>query len=58
MIIFIFYILLYLLPGFLAMALNKEHWLAIMILNVLLGWTYVGWVISLVWALADEKKGK
>jgi hypothetical protein len=23
-------------------------------LNVLLGWTFIGWVMALVWALANE----
>ncbi len=28
---------------------------AIIALNLLLGWTFVGWVIALVWALRQDK---
>jgi len=33
---------------------KKKDVVAIMALNFFLGWTFVGWVISLVWALRDE----
>ena len=45
-------VLLYFLPSFLGR--NKRNFKAIFALNLLLGWTLVGWVVSLVWALAQE----
>jgi hypothetical protein len=36
---------------------KKRNAQAIMLLNLLLGWTLVGWVVALVWAVAKEKEG-
>ena len=34
---------------------DKKHATGIFILNLLLGWTFIGWVVALVWAISDEK---
>ena len=41
---------LYFLPAFLAR--NKPNFTSILILNILAGWTFIGWIIALVWAIA------
>jgi len=46
--------LLYFLPSILAVARNKRDTTAIFFLNLLLGWTAIGWVIALVWALKAD----
>jgi hypothetical protein len=33
---------------------NKKNIKAIFVLNLLLGWTLIGWVVALVWALVKE----
>lgn len=33
---------------------NKRNAGAIIALNILLGWTFIGWVIALVWALTHD----
>ncbi len=43
-------LLFYLLPGAIAVLRGHHNAFAILLLNVLLGWTFVGWVVSLVWA--------
>lgn len=48
----------YLAPGLGATFTQRTHALAILALNVLLGWTFIGWVAALVWALADSKDKK
>ena len=43
--------------GFLvAMKRNHRDCTAIFALNLLTGWTFIGWVISLVWALKVSKE--
>lgn len=43
-------LLFYLLPGAVAVLRGHHNAFAILLLNVLLGWTFVGWVVALVWA--------
>ena len=45
---------LYLLPTVVAAGRNKRNTGAIFALNLFLGWTAVGWVVALVWAVAYE----
>jgi hypothetical protein len=39
-------------------AYNKKHTNAeaIFALNIFMGWSFIGWVICLVWALMNDKK--
>jgi hypothetical protein len=46
---------LYFLPTIVAALGHKRKTGAIFVLNLLLGWTLLGWVGSLVWAIADER---
>lgn len=46
----------YFLPSIIAISKKKENTLAIFVLNFFLGWSLIGWVISLVWALVVEQK--
>ena len=50
--------MLYLLPGIVAQYGDHKHAGAIWTLNILLGWTFLGWVAALVWAMMDQTKGK
>jgi len=45
---------LYFLPAFLAG--NKPNFTSILILNILAGWTFIGWIIALVWALSSDSQ--
>ena len=44
----------YLLPSIVAVKRDKHNALAIIWLNVLLGWTLVGWVVAMVWAVTKD----
>jgi hypothetical protein len=46
--------LFYFLPFAIAFYKNRVNTGAIFALNLFLGWTLIGWVISLVWALKAE----
>lgn len=43
---------LYLLPTIISW--KKKNRAAILVLNILLGWTVLGWIISLIWALTKD----
>jgi hypothetical protein len=42
---------LYFLPTLIAFLRQHKNKLAIFLLNLLLGWTILGWVVSLVWSV-------
>lgn len=44
----------YFLPTYLAR--NKPDFTSILILNILAGWTFIGWIIALIWALTAKPK--
>ena len=48
-------LMLYFVP---TLAAGKDHRnrQAILALNLLLGWTFIGWVVALIWALYREKE--
>ena len=48
-------IFIYFVPTIRAYIKRNKHAEAIMILNLFLGWTFVGWVVALVWACMAEK---
>lgn len=52
--IFGFGFILYFLPSILAFARSKRDAVSIFVLNLFLGWTAIGWVIALVWALKQD----
>lgn len=43
------FFVLYIMPASLAHKKNHKDFIPILILNVFLGWTLVGWVIALMW---------
>lgn len=47
--------LLYFIPTFVSLDRKSDKTLAIFFLNLLLGWTFIGWVVALVWSLALPK---
>lgn len=51
-------LILYFLPSIVAWYSEKPNFLAILVLNIFLGWTLVFWVLALVWSLykTSEKK--
>ena len=52
--IFGFGFVFYFLPSIVAFARSKRDAASILILNLLLGWTAIGWVIALVWSIKTD----
>lgn len=48
-------VFVYLLPSIVAFGRHKHNAVAITALNVLLGWTLLGWVAAFVWSLTTDK---
>jgi hypothetical protein len=49
-------LLIYFVPTFIAIQNNHINAVAIAMLNVFLGWTFLGWVVALVWACMESQK--
>ncbi len=45
---------LYFLPAIIAKRRGKTNFVAIFVLNLFLGFTLIGWVVALVWAVSQD----
>jgi len=48
---------LYFLPGLEAALKQKRNATAIVVLNLFLGWTVIGWIAALIWSLTNPPTG-
>ncbi|WP_223820886.1 superinfection immunity protein [Bacillus sp. S3] len=55
-IIFLIVLIGYFLPFLVAMLRKKSNVLAIFFLNLLTGWTGIGWLAAFIWALTKDHK--
>jgi len=46
---------MYFLPTLIALVRDKKDKLSIFLLNFFLGWSVIGWVVALVWALKTDQ---
>ena len=47
--------ILYFFPAMIAKARKHPNTAAIFVLNIFLGWTFIGWVVALVWAVTNPQ---
>lgn len=47
--------MMYLTPTIIGYIRKKSNKFAILILNLLLGWSVIGWVVALIWACTKDK---
>ncbi len=47
-------LLMYFLPSIIAAARGKRDLTAIFLLNLFLGWSVIGWIVALVWAVKHD----
>ena len=45
---------LYLVPTFIAAARHTQNRIMIFNVNLLIGWTLIGWIVALVWSLSRD----
>jgi len=45
----------YFLPTIIAAARHKTNLVGIFLVNFLLGWSVIGWIVALVWALSTDR---
>jgi hypothetical protein len=50
------FILVYFFPAFVASRRGHHQVMAIFLLNLFLGWTFIGWVGALVWSVTAVKR--
>lgn len=53
---FLFFLFIYLLPSIIAISKKNIEKNVIIVINILLGLTLIGWVVTLIWALSDSKE--
>lgn len=57
LIVFLIGIIVYFIPTFVARSRNHYQKTAITVLNIVAGWTFLGWVGALVWAFLKTGGG-
>ncbi len=55
MILFFAMVAIYLAPSLVAATRHHHNGAAIFVINLFLGWTFIGWVVALAWACAGVK---
>ncbi|WP_229514925.1 superinfection immunity protein [Paraburkholderia terrae] len=53
-ILLIILIVLYIVPSIIAYHRQHASRMAILLINIAFGWTAVGWLLSLIWSLANS----
>lgn len=51
----IIYLVIYFLPTIVAFLNKKVNAVSIMLVNIFLGWTIIGWIVALVWAFSIQQ---
>ena len=46
--------IIYFIPTIVANNRNHRQFTAIFLLNLLLGWTFIGWVAALIWSVIED----
>jgi len=52
--VFGFGFVMYFLPSIIALVRNKRDIAAIALLNLFLGWSVIGWIVALIWAVKTD----
>ena len=52
--VFTVFVAVYVLPAIVASKRRHRHRKTILVINLLLGWTTIGWVVAMVWGLIGD----
>ncbi len=52
----VFGLLIYFVPSVIAAARHHEHFLWVLVLNIVLGWSGIAWVVLIIWAILGERR--
>ena len=44
-------LIVYFIPTIVAIVRHHRNLLAIILVNIFLGWTFIGWLVALIWAI-------
>jgi|SRR5882672_9924668 len=55
---FILYLLIYFLPTIIALISGCNRTGAVFVMNLFLGWTFIGWVWAFVWAVSPNRQSQ
>jgi len=58
LILMLFVLPVYFVPTIIAAIRKTKNLVSIIILNLLAGWTFLGWVAAIVWAIIADKKAE
>jgi hypothetical protein len=58
LLILLIFIPSYFVPTFIALSRKKSNTLSIFALNLLLGWSLIGWAGALIWALSNKESNR
>lgn len=50
--------IIYFIPALIAVLESRKNTGAIVAINILLGWTFIGWIIAFIWALVKDNETK
>jgi hypothetical protein len=48
-------IFFYFLPSYIASVRKHKHFKSILLVNILTGWTFLGWAAGLIWSFTDDR---
>jgi Superinfection immunity protein len=52
------FLIMYFLPTIVAVCRRAKGDCGVLVINVFLGWTFIGWVVALAWAVSSDKRQK
>ena len=52
------FLVMYFIPTIIAVLRRAKGDCGVLVINLFLGWTMIGWVVALAWAVSSEKRQK